>query len=176
MRRVDDTILDEVGTRLLTPQKVTAAIRRAVARLATPADDRPRRTALQREARDVEKELARYAEAVAHGGPIPALVTAMQERERRRAALEAELGQLEALERTATVVDEIALSAELRTLCEEWRDLLREDPPIAQQLLRQLLPERLTVTRTPEGIRIMGMATVGPLVAKVLRGGMVPPG
>jgi Recombinase zinc beta ribbon domain len=176
MGRVDDTILDEVGARLLTPQRVTAAIRRAVARLATPADDRPRRATLTREVRDVEKELARYAEAVTQGGPIPALVTAMQERERRRAALEAELGQREALQRTATVVDELALSAELRALCAEWRALLRDDPPIAQQLLRQLLPGRLAVTRTPEGIRITGMATYGPLVAKVLREGMVPPG
>jgi hypothetical protein len=36
---------------------------------------------------------------------------------------------------------------------------------------------RLTVERTPNGIRLSGMATFGPLIANiVLRGQMVPPG
>jgi site-specific DNA recombinase len=176
MARVDEAMLDVVGDRLLTPQTVTAAIRQAVARLAPHADDQQRRDALQRDLRGVHRELTRYAEAVAHGGTIPALVTAMQERDRRREALEAELEQLDAYRRTATLIDEAALSAELRALCQEWRGLLLEDPPIAQQLLRQLLTERLTVMRTPEGIRITGRATFGPLVASVMREGVVPPG
>jgi site-specific DNA recombinase len=177
MSRLDETLLDEVGTRLLTPQRVTAAIRRAAARLATPTDDRPSRGALEHELRDVEKELVHYADAIGRGGStIPALVARMQERERRRQALEAELGQLEALQRTTRGIDTIALSAELRALCTEWRALLRDDPAVAQSLLRQLLPERLAVTRTPEGIRITGLATYGPLVARVLREGGVPPG
>ena len=52
-----------------------------------------------------------------------------------------------------------------------------EDPPIAQQIVRRMLTERLTVDRTPEGIRLSGMATFGPLMAGiVVRGEMVPPG
>jgi len=33
---------------------------------------------------------------------------------------------------------------------------------IAQQIVRRMLTERLTVERTPEGIRLSGMATFGP--------------
>jgi hypothetical protein len=47
-------------------------------------------------------------------------------------------------------------AAELRALCAEWRALLAEDPPIAQQIVRKLLTERLTVERTPKGIRQPG--------------------
>ena len=70
------------------------------------------------------------------------------------------------------------MTTELRTLCTEWQDLLRtKNAQTAHPLLRRLLPDRLTITRTPEGVRITGMATVGPLVAEVvLRGGGVPPG
>lgn len=40
-----------------------------------------------------------------------------------------------------------------------------------------MLTEGLIVERTPEGIRLSGMATFGPLMASiVLRGEMVPPG
>ena len=83
------------------------------------------------------------------------------------------VGQLDALERTAALDDHVALAAELRTLCAEWRHLLLSDAPVAQPLLRQLLPERLPVTRTPDGVRITGTAIFGPMVARVLRGGMV---
>ena len=95
----------------------------------------------------------------------------------RRAGLAGELGQLDALERTPAVVDDVAVTAELRALCAEWRALLEEEPPIAQQIVRRMLTERLTVERTPEGIRLSGMVTLGPLMASiVLRGDMVPPG
>jgi hypothetical protein len=46
----------------------------------------------------------------------------------------------------------------------------------AQSLLRELIPERLTVTKTPAGVRITGQATLGPVIATVLRGKGVPPG
>lgn len=75
------------------------------------------------------------------------------------------------------VVDDVAVTAELWALCAEWRALLEEDPPIAQQIVRKFLTERLTVERTPKGIRLTGMATFGPLMAGiVMRGAMVPPG
>jgi hypothetical protein len=42
--------------------------------------------------------------------------------------------------------------------------------------MRELLPDRLTVRRTPEGVRVTGQASVGPLLALVLRGELVAPG
>lgn len=107
---------------------------------------------------------------------MPSLLEALQSRERRRAVLTGELGQLDALERTAAPVDDVAITAELRALCTEWRGLLAEDAPIAQQIVRKLLTERLSVERTAKGVRLSGMATFGPMMAGiVLRGEMVPP-
>jgi len=149
---------------------------RAAARL-TAKPDSGRRSRLKREVRDLDQELGRYAEAIATAGPLPSLLEALQSRERRRAALDAELGQLDALAQTSAIVDDVAVTVELRALCKEWRALLEEDPPIAQRIVRQMLTDRLTVERTPDGIRLSGMATFGPLMARiVLRGEMVPPG
>jgi hypothetical protein len=81
-----------------------------------------------------------------------------------------------AVSRTASLTDHVAVTADLRALCAEWRDLLRQDVARAQSLLRELIPERLTVTKTPAGVRITGQATLGPVIATVLRGKGVPPG
>jgi hypothetical protein len=102
---------------------------------------------------------------------------ALQARERRRATLHSQLAELDAVEQTAAVIDQVAMSKELRAMCEEWRALLREDPPVAHALIRRLVSDRLAVARTPEGIRVTGAATFGPLMADiVMRGAMVPPG
>ena len=178
MAAVDDAILDLVGQTLLSPERITAAVRAAAARLtAKPADGRTQRARLTRELRTLDQEIARYAEAIATAGPLPSLLEALRSRERRKAALEGELGALDALERTAAVVDDVAVTAELRALCADWRARLAEDPPIAQQIVRKFLTERLAVERTPGGVRLTGMATFGPIMAGlVLREGMVPPG
>ena len=52
----------------------------------------------------------------------------MGARERRRAALEGERVECATLEQTAAVVDDVALTAELRERCAEWRALLTENP------------------------------------------------
>lgn len=178
MDKVDDAVLDLVGETLLSPERITAAIRATAARLtAKPTDGRRQRVQLKRELHELDQELARYAEAIATAGPLPSVLEALQGRERRKAALEGELGELDALERTAAVVDDVAVTAELRALCTEWRALLAEDPPIAQQIVRKFLTERLAVERTLRGIRLTGMATFGPIMAGiVMREGVVPPG
>jgi site-specific DNA recombinase len=178
MEKVNGGVLDWVGERLLSPERVRAAVKAAVARLtsATP-DRRPREATLRRELRQIERELARYAEAIARGANFPAVLEAMRARERRRAALEDELAEGAALEQTAAVVDDVALTAELRARCAEWRALLTENPAQAQPILRRLVPERLTLERKLGGVWLTGMATFGPVMARVaLYQGMVPPG
>ena len=162
----------------MAPERIAAAVRRAAARLtAKPVSGQGQQSRLKRDVRALDRELGRYAEAIATAGPLPSLLEALQSRERRKATLEAELGQLDALTQTSSIVDDVAVTAELRALCAEWRALLDEDPPIAQRIVRQMLTDRLTVERTPEGIWLRGMATFGPLMARiVLRGEMVPPG
>jgi hypothetical protein len=99
----------------------------------------------------------------------------MGARERRRATLEGEVAECAALVQTAAVVDDVAVTAELRARCAEWRALLTENPAQAQSILRRLVPERLTLQRKPSGIWLTGMATFGPLTARIaLCQGMVP--
>jgi site-specific DNA recombinase len=178
MEKVNGGVLDWVGERLLSPERVSAVVKAAAARLTAAVPDRhPREAALRRELRQVERELARYAEAIARGANFPAVLEAMSARERRRAALEDELAEGAALEHTAAVVDDVALTPELRARCAEWRALLAENPAQAQPILRRLVPERLTLERTPSGIWLTGMATFGPLLARIaLYQGVVPPG
>jgi len=177
MRRLDDAVLDVVTERVLQPAHVVATVRAAASRLAAHPSSRRERTRLTRELREVEQELRRYAEAIATAGPLPSLLEALQIRERRRAALSGELGQLDALKRTTTALDDVALTAELGALCDDWRTLLIEDVAGAQPILRKLLPERLMVERAPTGFRLTGMAAFGPLMAGiVMRAMMVPPG
>jgi hypothetical protein len=74
-------------------------------------------------------------------------------------------------------VDDVAVTAELRARCAEWRALLTENPAQAQAFLRRLVPERLTLERKSSGLWLTGMATFGPLMARIaLYQGMVPPG
>ena len=73
------------------------------------------------------------------------------------------------IEQTAAVVDDVAVTAELRARCAEWRALLTENPAQAQAILRRLVPERLTLERKPSGLWLTGMATFGPLMARVAR-------
>jgi site-specific DNA recombinase len=138
--QLDAAMLEEIGERLLTPRVLRTAVNRAVARLRPQADDRARRRALEAERQAVERELAPYADAIAAGGSIPALVTAMQTRERRRVAIEAELAALDRRQRPLPLVDAAAIAEELRQLCEDWRARLREDGPIAQKIIRELFP------------------------------------
>ena len=178
MDKVNGGVLEWVGERLLSPERVSAVVKAAAARLAAAVPDRrPREAKLRRELRQVERELARYAEAIARGGDFPAVLEAMGARERRRAALEGELAECAALEQTAAVVDDVAVTAELRARCAEWRALLTENPAQAQAILRRLVPERLTLERKPSGLWLTGMATFGPLLARIaLYQGVVPPG
>jgi len=109
---VDQAVLEDLGGRLMAPERIAAAVRRAAARLtAKPDSGRGRRSRLKRELREVDQELGRYAEAIAKAGSLPSLLEALKSRERRRAALATELGQLDALERTAAVVDDVAVTA-----------------------------------------------------------------
>jgi hypothetical protein len=176
MDRLDAALVEELAG--MTPDTIGAAVRLAASRLtSSPRAGAARRAALKRELGSVEQELGRYAEAIARTGPLPAILDALQTRERRREAIQAELGELEALERTAAVVGDVAVTARLHELCAEWRELLAEDPPIAHRLIARLLSDRLAVERTPAGVRITGRAAFGPLLAGVVLGeAMVPPG
>src|SRR4030095_9578870 len=101
--------------------------------------------ALREELARVEMETTRLAQAIAAGGTLPALVAAMQECERRRAYLLAELRTLERRAHREAVDVDLVLDF-LREALADWRSLLRQETGPARQALPGPPPGRAPVT------------------------------
>ena len=93
----------------------------------------------------------------------------------RRQTLEAELAVFQ--QGPARRLPRIDVGA-LRQALTEWRGLLQQAPAVARQLLRKLLPEPLTLTRTADGrINFRGRIATAALLAGVAGVmALVPPG
>ena len=142
----DDAILDELETYVLHPDVVARAFELALDEIRPSAGrGEAERQRLQTEVRGVGKELGRLTEALATGGELTSVVSAIQERERRRQALQ---GQLAGLDRVQefTAADGRRVERELRDKLSDWRYLLRGQVQEARQIIRALLTDRLTFT------------------------------
>ena len=137
-------VLASVEHDVLNVAVLETSIYKAIAALEAPAREDPSGALLEELAR-LEAETARLAQAIAAGGQLPALVAAMQERERRRAHLRAELGALERRAGRATVDVGLVLGL-IRDALTDWRGLLRQEPAAARQALTGLLAGRLVFT------------------------------
>jgi hypothetical protein len=122
----------------------------------------------------IDAEVARLAQAVAAGGEIPALVAAMQERERRRLHLRTELA---AVERQAPARHdagdvERALAA-VREALTDWQGMPRQETGPARRALQALLDGRLVFTPEEcDGERFYtfeGPGTISPIIAGIAR-------
>src|SRR4029079_18170111 len=92
MELTNAAVLSSIEDTVLQPHIVEGAIRKALDRLATPTElAAARRDTLHRDIERARNELARLVAAVAEGGDIKALTTAIREREQRQDALEREL-------------------------------------------------------------------------------------
>jgi hypothetical protein len=93
----------------------------------------------------VEVELAHLVRAVVNGGEIPTLVSAMHAAEERKARI---ADQVDALDRAAALrqLDVKALEPQLRDRLKDWSGLLARHPLQARQILKKLVPTRLSVT------------------------------
>lgn len=164
---------------VLTPDVVRDVVRAAVElRAKRPADDR--RKALEDELARLERELSRYAEAIAAGDPLPAILEAMRTRERRRQDGRAELDAIAAAARQAPVT-EADLYRLLSRRLTDWQGLLERHPPRGREVLQTLLTGRLIVTPAmldgAVGFEFSGEASYGPLVRGLVGvNGLVPPG
>ena len=76
------------------------------------------------------------------------LVQAMKDRERRRDALQRDLAALDRPRNAPTGAD--AIRALLHERLAEWRSLLRKHAPVARQMLRKLMTDRIVFTPQPE--------------------------
>jgi hypothetical protein len=96
MSVTDDAVLQSIERIILNPDVVLDATQRALAALSNDATT-DRRATLERELKDTETELARLSAAIATGGPIDTLVTAIRARESTRQGLQSALRDVAAV-------------------------------------------------------------------------------
>jgi site-specific DNA recombinase len=135
-----------------------------------------RAQAVELEIARIDRERARIVSAIATGGEMAGLVEALQERERRLLALQADRAAVAANRRLDT--REIAqLRVQLVELAGTWRHVLADDPAHARPIVSALLKGR--VMYTPIGEKrwqMSGEGTYAGLFTKdVLPFGMASP-
>jgi hypothetical protein len=119
-------------------------------------------------------EVGRLASAIAVGGDLSALVTALQEREQRRARLLAELASVANPRPSRDGLDLPRVLEDLRGRLTDWQGLLRQEAPQGRQALSALLSGRLVFTpREDSEGRYYEFAGQGSL-GKVLAGLALP--
>jgi site-specific DNA recombinase len=182
MLALDTDVLATLERDVLTPDVIEGTLRRAIElEAAHPDEVASHRARLLAEQRRVEDELARFTEAIRHGGALATLVSEIRRLEAHRQSLLAQLEHLEGLARAAGTWDPANLRREFAALLGEWQGLLRGEPVQARQILRKLIAGRLRMepeTR-PEGrcYRWSGEASYGRLLAGLIGvQSMVPPG
>lgn len=153
MELTNAAVLSSIEDNILQQHIVEGAIRVAMDRLA-PATEVvvARRETLSREIERVRKELARLVAAVAEGGDLKALTTAVRERECHRDALERDLAVMDEACRAAPL-DLRRVERELRGRLDDWRGLLRRHVAQGRQILRKLLETPLTFTPVIDGVQ-----------------------
>jgi hypothetical protein len=172
--QADQAVLDALERDLLRVEVLETSLAKAWEALrAAPARQRARSQALREQLARVEAESERLALAIATGGNLPALVAALQDRERVRASLRAELTTLE---RTAgrREVDAGRLLDALRAGLAEWRATLRQDVPQARHVLGALLAGRL-IFAPQEDAAGRFYAFEGPGTIRKIIAGLAPP-
>lgn len=179
MALLDRAVLQTIEQEVLHPAVVVRAIEKALHQLQRPVEDPDaRREALRKDLAHVEAELAQLATAIATGGPLPTLLSAMQIREDRRTRLHAELATLEGL--TAEPVNLTTMEHELRAYLGDWLSLAPQHPAQTRQILRKLLPNRIRVWRDVHGeekrYHFEGEAAVGRFFSELVKvKGLVSP-
>ena len=174
-RGAEAAVLATIEHHLLRPDVITEAIEGALVDLRPSADvHMAERADLERQLASTETELARLAAAVAGGGRLETLLTALRERERRREQLRAQLAALDAVRHVASL-DLGRVRKNLGALLDDWRGLLLGNVVLARQAVRKLVPERLVFEpiTTPEGERVYefrGEGRLDPILAGLVSG------
>ncbi len=151
MDATNTAIVSAFCEQVVTTEILEAAIERAtgVAPEATPDT-----AAIRRELAGLDDELTRLTAAIAAGGDLESVTTAIKARETTRRRLR---GRLESLENLARLpkLDEQQISAALRKTVGEWRTPFLRNVPQARQVLRKMLVGRLTVTPQSDQMGVM---------------------
>jgi hypothetical protein len=124
-----------------------------------------RRAELRRELVQLEGQITNLTDAVALGAPdepIPALLGAIKDRERRCDRIRDELVQLEQLDQVAEL-DAAVLQLDLEKLLAEWPSWIGGRSHQARQILQKLVVGRLVfTTKTEDGTVFYEFSGVAP--------------
>jgi hypothetical protein len=137
---------------VLTPERLDEVLRGLADEFASQADAHAvQRAGFGADLATVEGELKNLAAALAGGAAVATVLDAIKEREARRRELRARLDALDAEQQAAGLVSRTEHLAALRTICRDWKTLLKADPVHGRRVLRDLRIERVVVRRDDQG-------------------------
>jgi hypothetical protein len=169
LEAADTAVLTAVERDVLSVEVVETALHKALAALQAPHASEDARHTLREELAQLEAEIARLAQAIASGGDIPALVRAMQERERRCSRLKDELAAVGQTMVRAEPADVARALHVMRAALTDWQGMLRQETAPARRALQALLQGRLIFTpQDCNGERFYtfeGVGTIRPVIA-----------
>lgn len=165
---VDRAILTTLEQDVMQPAIVTKALEKALQQLQADREDpADRKEGLLKELRGLETELNRFTQAIAAGGSVPTIMSAIQDRETRRVKVQAELALLDGT--PIGQFDAGQVEQELRGYLKDWSSLTSRHPAQTRQILRKLLPSRIRLSHDAEGVyRFEGTAAVGRMLSGML--------
>jgi transcriptional regulator with XRE-family HTH domain len=130
---VNEAVLQAIEEHALTPQAIEQVVH-----LSERDEVAEQQAKLGREAKDVEKRIARLVDAIETGGDVPSLIAKLRDLEARRQAITVEGAALRPVPRLEPSVIENRLA--------EWRRLLRQSTTQGRTVLQRILRGRLTFT------------------------------
>jgi site-specific DNA recombinase len=145
MTDADDIVIEALLDDVLDESIVTDAVDEALSLLQRPDNRVDRLSAIDARIAAIDQERDRLVAAIASGGTLEALLSALQARERERAMLDSERDRLRS-ERRVGAFDVARVRDELLDLAGSWRTVLAKDPMHARPIVFGLLTSRVTIT------------------------------
>ena len=165
MLQTDEGLIGALLQDVLDPSIVCDAVDEAV-RLIVGASDADLPKDLERTIARLEQERARLVSAIAAGGKLDSLLTALHERETKLEGLRADLAALRS-QRRPWRSEVASIRADVLTLAGSWRRVLAEDPRNARPIVSALLIGRVTIRpTTPRQWELSGEGTLVGLFRK----------
>ena len=164
MREANAAVLATVEATVLNPRVVECAVAHAEAALARDCTAERQET-LEAELANTEKAVSRLTAAIATGGELQPLVTALDTYDQRRQDLAARLA---AVRVPKAPVDPTALRRQLLGYVQDWQRLLRGNIQQGQQVLRRLVKGRLRFEPHGDHYVFRGTGTMRPVLGAEL--------
>jgi len=168
----DALILWMLEERILNPAVFRALVQGRLAQLRPdPAVHAAERAHLRQSLSQLQIQIANLTQAIAQGGDLPGLLSALKAVEAQRAHGETALTQLDQVAQLAQL-DLPQLESQVKDQVQRWRSALRQSPDAARSVARKLLTGRLTFTpgRDAAGpfYRVTGQGKLDGLVLPAL--------